>query len=157
MDEESIATTTDLDGFQHIDDLISGAPEFGLWISLDMHAAPGSQGVTLGITDGFYPNNLWDYPVFQDVLFEDLDAISDRYRDESRIAMYEFINEPNSVPGGGPAIRDLTQRLITMVRDKGDQHLIGVHGTDTATSTTTCFPKTSPQLGTGVPRPPLLD
>ena len=78
--------------------------EFGLWIALDMHAAPGSQGVTLGITDGFYPNNL-DYPVFQDVLLEIWDAISDRYRDESRIAMYEFINEPNSVPGGGPAIR----------------------------------------------------
>ena len=126
--EGSIAATTDLDGFQHIDDLIEWCAEFGLWISLDMHAAPGSQGVTLAITDGFYPNNLWDYPVFQDVLVEIWDAISDRYRDESRIAMYEFINEPNSVPGGGPAIRDLTQRLITMVRDKGDQHLIGVHG-----------------------------
>jgi len=126
--EGSIADTTDLDGFQHIDDLIEWCSEFGLWISLDMHAAPGSQGVTLGITDGFYPNNLWEYPVFQDVLVDIWDAISDRYRDESRIAMYEFINEPNSVPGGGPAIRDLTQRLITMVRNKGDQHLIGVHG-----------------------------
>lgn len=124
----SIAANTDLDGFKHIDDLIKWCSEFGLWISLDMHAAPGSQGVTLGITDGFYPNNLWDFPVFQDVLVEIWDAISDRYRDESRIAMYEFINEPNSVPGGGPAIRNLTQRLITMVRNKGDQHLIGVHG-----------------------------
>ena len=125
--EGSIAATTDLDGFQHIDDLIEWCAEFGLWISLDMHAAPGSQGVTLGITMVSTPT-IWEYPVFQDVLVEIWDAISNRYRDESRIAMYEFINEPNSVPGGGPAIRDLTQRLITMVRDKGDQHLIGVHG-----------------------------
>ncbi|DAC20478.1 MAG TPA: hypothetical protein D7H89_06625, partial [Candidatus Poseidoniales archaeon] len=80
--EGSIAATTDLDGFKHIDDLIEWCAEFGLWISLDMHAAPGSQGVTLGITDGFYPNNLWDYPVFQDVLVDIWDAISDRYRDE---------------------------------------------------------------------------
>ena len=114
---ESIATTTDLDGFEHIDDLIEWCG-VRLGIRLDMHAAPGSQGVTLGITDGFYPNNLWEYPVFQDVLVEIWDAISDRYRDESHIAMYEFINEPNSVPGGGPAIRDLTQRLITMVRQR---------------------------------------
>ena len=126
--EGSIATTTDLDGLRTHRRLDRGARSSACgsaWTCMPPPVAKASRSASLM---SLYPNNLWEYPVFQDVLVEIWDAISDRYRDESRIAMYEFINEPNSVPGGGPAIRDLTQRLITIVRDKGDQHLIGVHG-----------------------------
>ncbi|MEQ9306817.1 MAG: carbohydrate-binding protein, partial [Marinoscillum sp.] len=37
-------------------------------------------------------------------------------------------NEPNDVPGGGQAIHALLQRLITTIRDNGDNHMIMVEG-----------------------------
>ena len=124
----TLAAESDLEGFRMIDRLVEWCAAHGMYVILDMHAAPGAQGTDLNICDGFHNNNLWDYPVFQDVLDRMWLAISDRYRDEPRIAMYEFINEPNNVPGGGVAIHALTQRLISTVRGNGDNHMIGVHG-----------------------------
>jgi endoglucanase len=128
LDSNELFVDTDVAGVHAIDDLIEWCEANGLYVILDMHAAPGAQGSDRNICDGFHDNNLWQYPVFQDVLVRLWEAISDRYRDEPRIAMYEFINEPNNVPGGGPAIHALTQRLISAVRDNGDNHILGVHG-----------------------------
>jgi aryl-phospho-beta-D-glucosidase BglC (GH1 family) len=119
---------SNLDGFEMIDRLVDWCGQRGMYVILDLHAAPGAQGAELNICDGFFGNNLWDFPVFQDVLDELWSSISNRYKSEPRIAMYEFVNEPNSVPGGGQAIHALTQRLINTVRDNDDPHLICIQG-----------------------------
>ena len=97
----TVGANTSTDGFRVIDQLLSWAEANGLWVVLDMHAAPGAQGTDLNICDGFHANNLWTEAVFQDMLVSIWEAISRKYRDKSRIAMYELINEPNNVPGGG--------------------------------------------------------
>ena len=117
-----------VEGFQVIDRLIDWCAARGMYVILDMHAAPGAQGSELNICDGFFANNLWEVPVFQDVLDELWLSISNRYKSEPRIAMYELINEPNNVPGAGPAIHALTQRLIDTIRQNDDTHLICIHG-----------------------------
>ena len=117
-----------VEGFQVIDRLVQWCESRGMYVILDMHAAPGAQGAELNICDGFFPNNLWEFPVFQDVLDDLWLSISNRYKTEPRIAMYELMNEPNGVPGGGPAIHALTQRLISTIRENNDTHLICVHG-----------------------------
>lgn len=128
LDFDEAFVADDLDGFRIIDELIGWCEANGIYLILDMHAAPGGQGSDRNICDGFHDSNLWLEPVFQDALDRLWLAISDRYRDEPRIAMYEFINEPNNVPGGGPAIHALTQRLLSTVRTNGDNHIIGIHG-----------------------------
>ena len=128
LDNDQLFVDSNAEGFRVIDRLIGWCEDNGIYLILDMHAAPGAQGSDLNICDGFYANNLWQFPVFQDTLDRLWKAISDRYKAEPRIAMYEFINEPNNVPGGNPAIHALTQRLITTVRNNGDNHIIGVHG-----------------------------
>ncbi len=128
LDNEELFVDPQADGFEMIDRLVEWCEANGLYVILDLHAAPGAQGSDLNICDGFYANNLWQFPVFQDTIDRLWLSISDRYKAEPRIAMYEFINEPNSVPGGGQAIHALTQRLLTTVRDNGDNHIIGVHG-----------------------------
>lgn len=127
-DNGQLFVDQDVEGFQVIDRLLEWCEMYGLYVVLDMHAAPGAQGAELNICDGFFPNNLWQFPVFQDVIDALWLSISTRYQSEGRIAMYEFFNEPNSVPGAGPAIHALTQRLISTVRENGDTHLICVHG-----------------------------
>lgn len=117
-----------LEGFQIIDKLLDWCEANDMYVMLDLHAAPGGQGSDQNIADIFHANNLWQFSVFQDVTDRLWDRISERYLNEPRIAFYELINEPNNVPGGGQAIHDLSQRLITTIRNNGDNHMIMVHG-----------------------------
>ena len=127
-DRGELFVDQDVEGFRVIDRLVQWCEARGMYVILDMHAAPGSQGSDLNISDGFFANNLWLFPVFQDALADLWRGISNRYKSEPRIAMYELINEPNNVPGAGPAIHDLTQRLISTIRQNDDTHMIVVHG-----------------------------
>ena len=127
-DNGELFVDSNVEGFQVIDRLVQWCSERGMYVILDMHAAPGSQGSELNISDGFFANNLWLFPVFQDVLDDLWLSISNRYKSEPRIAMYELINEPNNVPGAGVAIHSLTQRLISTIRENDDNHLICIHG-----------------------------
>ena len=127
-DDGSLFVDQNVEGFQVIDRLVDWCEDNGMYVILDMHAAPGAQGSDLNICDGFFANNLWKFPVFQDVLDQLWLSISNRYKSEPRIAMYELINEPNNVPGAGPAIHDLTQRLLATIRANDDNHLICIHG-----------------------------
>lgn len=119
---------TNSEGFKTIDRLINWCADNGMYVILDLHAAPGGQGGDQNIADIFWPNNLWDYPVFQDVTTRLWERISQRYKNEPRIAFYDLINEPNQVPGGGQAIHALTERLINAIRAQGDNHMIMIEG-----------------------------
>jgi hypothetical protein len=119
---------TGADGFRMIDNLISWCKANNMYVVLDLHAAPGGQGTDKNIADIFYENNLWQFPVFQDVTTRLWERIAQRYKGEPAIAMYDVLNEPNNVPGGGPTIRSLLQRLITAIRNQGDNHLLLLNG-----------------------------
>ncbi|WP_165305002.1 glycoside hydrolase family 5 protein [Pedobacter sp. SYP-B3415] len=118
----------DLEGFKIIDRLLSWCNANNLYVILDLHAAPGGQGSDGNISDMFYANNLWQFPVFQNVTNRLWERISTRYKAEPRIAFYDLINEPNNVTGGGPAIHSLMQRLITTLRNNGDNHMLMIEG-----------------------------
>lgn len=66
-DQNALFTDANLEGFRMIDNLISWCADNGMYIILDLHAAPGGQGTDHNIEDSFHDNNLWLYPVFQDV------------------------------------------------------------------------------------------
>lgn len=119
---------TQVEGFKVIDRLLNWCSDNGLYVILDLHAAPGGQGGDKNIADIFWPNNLWDFPVFQDVTNRLWERIAQRYKNEPRIAFYDLINEPNQVPGGGQAIHALTARLINTIRAQGDNHMLMIEG-----------------------------
>lgn len=119
---------TNSDGFRMIDNLIAWCKANNMYVILDLHAAPGGQGTDKNIADIFWENNLWQFPVFQDVTTRLWERIAQRYRTEPAIAMYDILNEPNNVPGGGQTIRPLLQRLITAIRNQGDNHLLLLNG-----------------------------
>lgn len=119
---------TNVEGFRTIDRLLDWCEDNGLYVILDLHAAPGGQGADSNIADIFWPNNLWEFPVFQDVTTRLWERIAQRYKNEPRIAFYDLINEPNQVPGGGQAIHALLERLINTIRAQGDNHMIMVEG-----------------------------
>lgn len=125
---DQLFNDANLEGYRMIDNLISWCAANGIYVILDLHAAPGGQGSDKNIADIFYDNNLWQFPVFQNVTNRLWERISQRYKNEPRIAFYDLINEPNNVPGGGQAIHALTERLINTVRAQGDNHMLMVEG-----------------------------
>src|SRR5688572_16276933 len=110
-----------------INNILSWCASNGMYVILDLHAAPGGQGADQNISDLFYANDLWNQQVFKDVTNKLWEKISARYKSEGRIAWYELINEPNQTPSN-QVIHDLYQRLINTIRNQGDNHIIMIEG-----------------------------
>ncbi|MFA7227945.1 MAG: glycoside hydrolase family 5 protein [Melioribacteraceae bacterium] len=81
------------EGFQRLDDVIKWCAEEGLYVILDLHAAPGGQS-------GDNIDDSWSYPF----LYEEEDAqrttialwekLAERYKDEKIVLGYDLLNEP---------------------------------------------------------------
>ncbi|SNR58619.1 MULTISPECIES: RICIN domain-containing protein [Hymenobacter] len=110
-----------------IDNTLAWAQANNMYVVLDMHAVPGSQGTDANIADQIVANDLWNRQINQDVLNRLWSFISNRYKNDARVAMYDLINEPNNYPSN-QKIHDVFQRLITTIRNQGDNHLILVEG-----------------------------
>jgi endoglucanase len=127
LNNNQLFTDGTVDGFKMIDNVISWCAANGMYVIIDLHAAPGGQGADQNIADFFYANDLWNQQVFKDVTNKLWSSISNRYKSEGRIAWYELINEPNQTPSN-QVIHDLYQRLINSIRNQGDNHIIMIEG-----------------------------
>lgn len=127
LNNNQLFTDPNVEGFKMIDRVISWCASNGMYVILDLHAAPGGQGADQNISDLFYANDLWNQQVFKDVTNKLWERISARYKAEPRIAWYELINEPNQAPSN-QVIHDLYQRLINTIRNQGDNHIIMIEG-----------------------------
>jgi endoglucanase len=127
LNNNQLFTDPNVEGFKMIDRLLGWCAANGLYVILDLHAAPGGQGADQNISDLFYANDLWNQQVFKDVTNKLWERISARYKGEGRIAWYELVNEPNQTPNN-QVIHDLYQRLITTIRNQGDNHIIMIEG-----------------------------
>jgi endoglucanase len=127
LNNNQLFTDPNVEGFKVIDRLLSYCAANGMYVILDLHAAPGGQGADQNIADLFYSNDLWNQQVFKDVTNKLWSQISTRYKGEGRIAWYELVNEPNQTPSN-QVIHDLYQRLITTIRGQADNHIIMIEG-----------------------------
>ncbi len=116
-----------MEALRMIDNTLAWAQANQMYVVLDMHAVPGSQGTDANIADQIVPNDLWNRQVNQDVLDRLWRFISNRYKNDARVAMYDLINEPNNYPDN-QKISDVQERLINAIRSQGDNHLILVEG-----------------------------
>jgi endoglucanase len=127
LNSNQLFNDPNLEGYKMINNVLSWCASNGMYVILDLHAAPGGQGADQNISDLFYANDLWNQPVFKDVTVRLWERIAAKYKAEARIAFYDLINEPNQVPNN-QVIHDLFQRLITAVRNQGDNHLLMIEG-----------------------------
>src|SRR5439155_7085429 len=106
-------------GFRLLDGIVDACASEGLWIILDLHAAPGGQTGT-NIDDS------WGYPWLfesrrdQDLSVEIWTRIARHYRNEPAILGYDLLNEPippfSQVASYNGAIKPLYQRMTTAIR-----------------------------------------
>ncbi len=131
-DNNELAMVDSIDGFQLIDTLISWCKPYGIYLVLDMHVVPGTAGTNTPITDQLYAGkDFFTDSKNRTPLYRIWDKISERYKEETTIAMYDLINEPHSLSEGDMGILKFSyNQMITDIRANGDSTLIVVQGTE---------------------------
>lgn len=134
------ADPKNLDGFRILDEVLDWCAANKLYVILDLHAAPGGQGADRNISDCLVPLDLWKRRdakgrlIYQDLTVRLWEKLSAHYKTDARVAMYDFINEPNGMTtanglsGDNSELNVLYSRLIDAVRAQGDQHLLMLEG-----------------------------
>lgn len=145
VNDNTLATSPNIDGFKIIDDLVNWCKVNNIYIILDMHAVPGTAGDNTAITDemmedfSFGGRDFFYDAKNREALYQIWDKISERYLNEETIGMYDLINEPHNKPSG--SLTDMTSgemttlknsynTLINTIRANNDQTLILLQGGD---------------------------
>ncbi len=134
-------------GFALVDDIIAWCTAAGIYVILDLHAAPGGQSDNSGISD--YDStkpSLWESRDNRSKTVRLWDKISERYKDEPWVAGYDLINEPNWNLPGGTLLRDLYEDLTRVIRANGDDHILFIEGNSYSNDYTGLTPPWDPQL-----------
>lgn len=111
----------DPQALKRIDDLVRWASELGLYVILDMHAAPGGQSKH-NIADAVDGAQLWLKPeVYWPQAIAIWQQLARRYNDEPWVIGYDLLNEP-MVPGseelGGNKLKEHdNSKLLRFYRD----------------------------------------
>lgn len=92
-DEDYMGLKADQDGFERIDAVVEWCRKYGLYVILDMHAAPGGQTGD-NIDDSYGYPWLFESEASQAQFCEIWGRIADHYRNEPVVLGYELMNEP---------------------------------------------------------------
>jgi endoglucanase len=125
------------EGFELLDNLIKWCKQSGIYVIIDMHAAPGGQtGQNIDDSINDEPR-LFMNPTNQDRLMALWVKIAARYKDESTVAAYDLLNEPLPERTGAAKkykseLEPLYKRITQAIRAVDKKHMITVEGADWA-------------------------
>lgn len=114
-----------------IDNIVSWAQQAGIYVVLDMHAAPCSQNpyFTSDSTDG--TAGLWYGPGAVSCKQQTVQAwqrIATRYANSATVAAYDLLNEPDGLAMTNSALTGLYSQIITAIRGVDPNHVVMVEG-----------------------------
>jgi len=115
------------EGFRRIDEVLSWARRWHVYVILDMHIAPGGQNPTPYTVGG--ANALWTDPDAQTRFAQLWREIARRYRTRPEVAAYELMNEPETkglAPRG--TLRNIFLRGLRAIRSVDRQTIVVVGG-----------------------------
>jgi endoglucanase len=125
------------EGFELLDNLIKWCKQSGIYVIIDMHAAPGGQtGQNIDDSANDQPE-LFMNPTNQDRLVALWVKIAARYKDEPTVAAYDLLNEPLPERTGAEAkykdaLEPLYKRITQAIRAVDKKHMITVEGANWA-------------------------
>lgn len=127
----SLFETDNAEGFRLLDRLIGWSRTEGLYVVLDLHAAPGGQtGSNIDDSAG-YPW-LYQSPQEQEHLITIWRRLATHYRDEPVVLGYDVMNEP--IPHYprlaylNPSLEPLYKKLVAEIRKTDTHHIIFLGG-----------------------------
>ncbi|RPD42868.1 carbohydrate-binding protein [Chitinophaga barathri] len=128
-------------GFTMTDSLLAWCKDNGLYLILDLHAAPGGQGNDLNISDrdGSKPS-LWEDEAHQRKTVALWRKLAERYKNEPWIGAYDIINEPNfgftdpvndkngTKEKDNARLRKLMVDITAAIREVDQKHIVIIEG-----------------------------
>lgn len=125
------------EGFTLVDNLVAACKKHGVYVILDMHAAPGGQtGQNIDDSADDQPRLFMDKQN-QDLLVELWVKLANRYKDEPTVAAYDLLNEPLPERTGAAGkyktqLQPLYRRITSAIRQIDKKHMITIEGADWA-------------------------
>ncbi|MFK7806781.1 MAG: carbohydrate-binding protein [Saprospiraceae bacterium] len=130
IQEEPVAgENTWLDkGFILTDSLISWCAQNEMYVILDLHAAPGGQGYDQAISD-YNPDlpSIWESLENRNKAAALWKKIAERYVDETWVAGYDLLNEPNWDISGN-TLRATYRQFTDSIRSVDTNHMLFIEG-----------------------------
>lgn len=118
-------------GYEMLDRIVKWCKSEGLYVILDMHAAPGGQ-------TGDNIDDSWGYPFLfeseqsQDLTIKIWQTIADRYKDEPTVLGYDLLNEPIpqyfDTASLFPRLEPLYRRMVAGIRKVDRNHIVFLGG-----------------------------
>jgi len=120
------------EGFRRLDDVVGWCEAEGLYVILDLHAAPGGQ-------TGDNIDDSWGYPwlltdsTAQRTTIRLWRKIAERYADRTIVLGYDLLNEPIAHyfagdAGLNAALEPLYKRMVQAIREVDPHHIIFLGG-----------------------------
>jgi endoglucanase len=128
------------DGFRRIDSLLAWTKANGMYLILDLHAAPGGQGNDLPIADRDPAKpSLWQSAENRRKTIALWRKLAQRYANEPGIGAYDVLNEPNwdfTAPGGdhgcketdSAPLKQLYTDIAAAIRTVDKRHMLVIEG-----------------------------
>lgn len=107
-------------GWTLLDQLITWAETYDLYLIIDIHVAPGGAGIISCLGCGW---KTWDQTEYQTRFINLWKAIASRYADQPRIAAYDLLNEPAPTQEAAQW-QTMAQNLVDAIRTVDKNHLI---------------------------------
>jgi endoglucanase len=119
-------------GWEMIDRAVRWCKDAGLYIILDLHAAPDGQTGAAKIDDSRGRPLLFESSEAMDLTVSLWVAIATRYRDAANVAGYELLNEPIADTFNSTRYNSLLgsfyRRLVAAIREVDNRHVIFLGG-----------------------------
>ena len=119
------------EGFALLDRVIGWAQDAGLYIIIDMHAAPGGQTGTNIDNSWGYPW-LFESPECQQETIDTWKRIAEHYRDSSTVLGYDLLNEPippfPAIQIYNSRLEPLYRRIVAGIREVDTHHVVILGG-----------------------------
>jgi endoglucanase len=118
-------------GYELLDKVINWCKQEGLYVILDMHAAPGGQTGD-NIDDGHAYPFLFENAEDQELAIRIWQKLATRYKNESMIIGYDLLNEPIAhffdKDYFNPKLEPLYKKMVTAVRTIDKNHIFFLGG-----------------------------
>ena len=115
------------DGFRLLDRVVEWSREAGLYIVIDMHAAPGGQ-TGANIDDSWGYPWLYDSPEAQQLLITIWKRIAAHYRESETVLGYDLLNEPTphfpELKKYNPQLEPFYKRIVAVLREVDKNHIM---------------------------------
>src|SRR2546429_721879 len=136
-------------GYELLDRVVAWCRSEGLYVILDMHAAPGGQTGD-NIDDSFAYPFLFESAESQELTVNLWGKIATRYRNEPAVIGYDLLNEPIAhyfdTASLNPKLEPLYRRIVSGIREVDRNHIIFLGGAQWDTNFKIFGPPFDPKL-----------